>query len=408
MRVHVLVLNFNGRHLLAECLPSVVEAARASRHSCHVAVVDNDSSDGSIDWLAEHFAEVQAIRRPNRGLASFNDVVPGLPGPVVMLLNNDVKLALNAIDPLVAPLGIAQGDPRCFMTTPLCWRFDGRTYEGSKTAVRWRWGLVEATALFPGCEGGIFAPGLTASAGSVLAVDREIFAALGGFDPVYRPGRIEDLDLAFRAYLAGYHARYVPEAVAYHRGMATFGEVFGPSGCDHLALRNTLLFQWKNLRHPAHLVRQAAGLPVRLLADCLRAPALPREKRWPFVRALVAALQCQRRGCETPFLPCGCCEAPLFPCGSEVGGEGASGARWSPRALAREQAYFRRFHPRRMKKVSSSVETTRRRAGPLGWRKRGDLDPRPTRRCPDLGEGSPFGMPHHGLAEQDLATSDML
>ena len=120
-------------------------------------------------------------------------------------------------------------------------------------------------------------PGLTASAGAALAVDRRKFMALGGFDPLYLPGRLEDLDFAYRGYLSGYHARYVPASVVYHLGMASFAAAFGRAGCDHLALRNTLLFQWKNLRHPLHLGRQLLGLPLRLLADACRAPGLRRR-----------------------------------------------------------------------------------------------------------------------------------
>jgi len=328
MRVHLLVLNYNGRDLLEACLPSVLEAAARSRHRCEVGVIDNGSSDDSMAWLEGRFPQLRVIRRPNRGLCSFNDVVPGLAGPVAILLNNDIKLDPHAIDPLVEPLirplirPQAEGESACFMTAPLCWRFDGRTYEGFKTAVGWRWGLVRATALFPGHGPAIRQPGLTASAGAALAVDRDRFAELGGFDPLYLPGRLEDLDFAFRGYLAGYHARYVPQSVAYHLGMATFGEVFGPAGCDQLALRNTLLFQWKNLRHPAHLARQLVGLPARLALDLLRAPWTEPGRRWAFVRAVCGALARLRA---------------------------ARSSRHRTRKTAgREAEFFRRFHPHRM------------------------------------------------------------
>ncbi len=287
MLIHLLILNYNGRRLLAECLPSVLRAAEASRHDCDVAVIDNASTDDSAAWLAAHFPTVRVIARPNRGLCSFNDVVPELEGPVAILLNNDIKLDCECVDRLVEPLG---HEPDCFMTAPLCWLFDGSTYEGFRTAVRWRWGLVQATALYPGHEATMHRPGLTASAGAALAVDCRKFAELGGFDPLYLPGRLEDLDFAFRGYMAGYHARYVPEAVAYHRGMASFDAAFGTAGCDRLALRNTLLFQWKNLRHPRHLARQGFALPLRLVRDVCRAPWVPRERRWAFVRALFGAL----------------------------------------------------------------------------------------------------------------------
>jgi GT2 family glycosyltransferase len=292
MPVHILVLNYNGRPLLAQCLPSILRAAAASRHACQVAVIDNDSEDDSVAWLGRHHPRVPVIRRPNRGLCSFNDVVAELPGPVAVLLNNDIKLDAGAIDPLIEPLleSDPANDSTCFMTAPLCWLFDGQTYEGFKTAVRWRWGLVQATALFEGHQPVIRTEGLTASAGAAIAVDRRKFLELGGFDPIYLPGRIEDLDFAFRGYAAGYHARYVPQAVAYHRGMGTFGRVFGVAGCDRLALRNTLLFQWKNLRDARSILRQMAGLPIRAAADVVRLPWAAPSRRLAFIKAFAAAL----------------------------------------------------------------------------------------------------------------------
>lgn len=365
-RVHILVLNHNGRRLLEECLPSVVVAAQASSHQCSVAVIDNASSDDSVGWLQARYPQVEIIRLPNRGLCSFNAVVPALEGPVAVLLNNDVKVDRHTIDPLVAPLieKPQETGPPCFMTAPRCWRFDGG-YEGFRTAVCWRWGLVQATALYPGHAAAIGQPGLTASAGAAMAVDRDKFAALGGFDPLYLPGRLEDLDLAFRAYLAGYRAVYVPEALVWHLGMATFGPVFGPSGCVQLALRNTLLFQWKNLRHPAHLARQVVGLPLRLLADLVRAPSLPKERRWAFARALAAAVRRRReegtghRG-DKEIIPeghAGARGAGGWEVGNAVSGRsGGACPATVVRALAAEREFFRRFHPRHMR---ASVETVR-------------------------------------------------
>jgi GT2 family glycosyltransferase len=271
----------------------VVRAAAAAKVTCRVGVIDNDSTDESRAWLTSTFPQVQLWQRPNRGLCSFNDVLPQLDAPVAILLNNDIRVEPEFVDRLIEPLNPrSRGfDSQCFLSAPLCWHFDGQTCEGFKTAVRWQWGLVQATGHFAGHEHGLFEPGLTASAGAALAVDRQRFLELGGFDSLYLPGRIEDLDFAYRGYLAGYHARYVPAAVCHHQGMATFGEVYGKHGCDALALRNTLLFQWKNLRHPRHRAGQIIGAGVRLSADLLRSPAASPERRWQFFRALKAAWQ---------------------------------------------------------------------------------------------------------------------
>ena len=55
-----------------------------------------------------------------------------------------------------------------------------------------------------------------------------------------------------------------------------------------LALRNTLLFQWKNLRSADTILRQAVGLPLRVLWDQIRAPFAAPGRRWAFTRALLA------------------------------------------------------------------------------------------------------------------------
>lgn len=298
--IHLLVLNFNGRHLLKECLPTVLRAAAASTHDCQVAVIDNDSADDSVDVLRHQFPAVRLFRCENRGLCSFNTVVPRLDGQVVVLLNNDIKLAPESIDPLVAPLLRDVAASKCFLTAPLCWLFDGQTYEGLQTAFRWRWGLIQALSDYPGHELIRRKQCLTASAGAVMAVDRRKFIEIGGFDPLYLPGRIEDVDFSFRGYLAGYHARYVPESVAYHQGEATFRQEFGAAESQALAVRNTLLFQWKNLRHPWHRFRHLAGLPPRFLVDVMRASLLHRRRRFVFTKAFLAAVRRWRECERTP------------------------------------------------------------------------------------------------------------
>lgn len=278
-RTHILVLNYNGRDLLAECLPSITEAAAKSPVPCSVSVLDNDSSDDSIEYLRTHWPSIGRISEENRGLASFNRVLKRLDEPVVLLLNNDVKLDPYAIEPL---LDVFYQHTDAFFSAPLCWDFDGQSYEGMRTRVRSRFGLVQGMSRVPGFDKEIDRPDLTAAAGPVLAVNRTRFLELGGYDPVYFPGRIEDLDLGFRGWMAGFRGYYVPTAVAYHRGFATFGPEFGQSGCDRLAVRNTLIFAWKNLAGP-RLRGHLGWLPVRIMASLLRG-------RWEFARGLLEAL----------------------------------------------------------------------------------------------------------------------
>ncbi len=323
MPVPILILNFNGCHLLAQCLPSLVCAAQASRYGAYLAVVDNGSTDDSRAYLAANYPQIPVYDRPNLGLTSFNTVLAQLDSEIVLLMNNDVKLDEFAIDRLVDPLLHQRGEANCFMTAPQCRKFDGVSYEGLKTAIRWRCGLIQASCFYPGHETTVNQSGWTACAGPVMAIDRRIFLELGGFDPIYLPGRLEDLDLTFRAWLAGYHARYIPESMAYHYGGATFVDVLGQQGCDDLALRNTLLFIWKNLRHPLDLARHLAGLAARLLAEPFRALLSPAGARWKLTSALSAAVKRRRQMAYHP-----------------------NQNRMSYEQLARERKFFQRFHPR--------------------------------------------------------------
>ncbi len=227
-----------------------------------MTVVDNSSADGSCDFVTRQWPDIGLIREENLGLASFNRVLARLEAPVVLLLNNDVKLDPDAVGPLLGPF--AEHDDVLF-TAPQCWTFDGRTYEGMRTRVRTRFGLVHGMCRVPGHEGVVGLADLTAAAGPVLAVHRRRFLEIGGYDPIYFPGRIEDLDLGFRGWMAGYRGYYVPGSIAYHHGFGTFESEVGLKRSERLAKRNTLIFVWKNTGG-RRLVIHLLWLPVRLVA----------------------------------------------------------------------------------------------------------------------------------------------
>ena len=267
-RTHILVLNFNGRGWLEECLPSIREAAARSIIPCAVTaeVVDNGSTDGSREWVADRFPVVGLINEENLGLASFNRVLAQLVEPVVLLLNSDIKLDPDSVGPLLR--AFEEHDDALF-SAPLCWTFDGRTYEGMRTRVRMRYGLVQGMCRVPGFEDLVDQPDETAAEGPVLAVDRRRFLEIGGYDPIYFPGRIEDLDLGFRGWMAGYRGYYVPESIAYHWGFGTFAPELGLARSQWLASRNTLIFMWKNTSG-ARLLAHLLWLPIRLGAALIR------------------------------------------------------------------------------------------------------------------------------------------
>ncbi len=309
-RTRILVLNYNGRELLGECLPSLVRAAADSPVPCGVTVIDNASTDDSLAVLARDWPGIEVLSEPNRGLASFNPVLARLDEPAVLLLNNDVKLEPDAVGPLLAAL---EAHPEALFAAPQCWTFDGREYEGMRTRVRSRFGLVQGRSRVPGHEALVDRPDLTAAAGPVLAVDRRKFLEIGGYDPLYFPGRIEDLDLGFAGWMAGWPGVYVPNSRSYHRGMASFEPAFGRGGSDRLALRNSLLFAWKNLAG-LRLWGHLAWLPARLVHSLLLG-------RGQFARAFVEAVALRRSALEARRTI------------------GVGGAGW----IGRQEAFFDRF-----------------------------------------------------------------
>lgn len=287
-RTQILVLNYNGKHWLEACLPSVASAARSSPVPCGVSVVDNGSTDGSLNWLMNTWPDVQIISQPNWGLASFNAVLAERTERAVLLLNNDVKLDAAMVAPLLRTLE-ARSD--ALFAAPQCWTFDGLTYEGMRTRVRSRFGLVQGMCRVPGFQRHVDQADLTAAAGPVLMVDRQRFLALGGYDIAYLPGRIEDLDLGFRGWMRGWKGYYVPESRAWHYGFGSFGPALGDHGCERLTVRNTLLFCWRNLAG-VRLLQHLSWLPARFAYAILRS-------RSAFVHGFLDALARWRETLET-------------------------------------------------------------------------------------------------------------
>ena len=142
--------------------------------------------------------------------------------------------------------------------------------------------IIQGMCRVPGFEKVLDRPDLTAAAGPVLAVRRQRFLEVGGYDPIFFPGRIEDLDLGFRGWMAGYRGYYVPESVAYHQGFGTFGPQLGAGQCDQLASRNSLIFAWKNTSG-MRLVSHFFWLPIRLGHAFLNG-------RVGFIQGLISAL----------------------------------------------------------------------------------------------------------------------
>ncbi len=89
LSVHILVLNYNGRELLEKYLPSLEKAAAQSRFSCRLGVVDNQSSDGSLECLRSRFPKVDLyLAKENRVLCSYNEAALHFEEEILIFMNN--------------------------------------------------------------------------------------------------------------------------------------------------------------------------------------------------------------------------------------------------------------------------------------------------------------------------------
>ena len=262
MKVDIIVLNYNGRDLLKECLPSIIEALKNSMYNCGVTVLDNRSTDGSVKFLKENFSDVNIYSaRSNRAFCSFNEVAESTDAKILILLNNDIEVEKDFIDPLVE---MFQEHEDAFLVGPKCLAFNRKTYEGTRSKWWIEKGIFKASSRYPGYEEDIDAEGNTMQAG-FGAFSRKKFLELGGYDELYLPGILEDADLCYRAWKKGYKGYYQPKSLIYHMGQASFKKAFGSKKIMELAHRNTFLFMWKNITDAGILIMHFLWLPIRLI-----------------------------------------------------------------------------------------------------------------------------------------------
>jgi len=259
--VNIIVLNYNGEKIIPECLPSIIEAAGASRCKVKVTVVDNESKDDSLEVLRSYGSDIEVLPLKNRVLCSFNDAVRAQKEDIAILLNNDIKVDKGFVDPLVK---VFEDNEDAFMASPKCYAFDGKTPEGGRSKGFIKYGWFGAMARYDGWKDELDEPGYTFQSG-FGAVRKDRFLELGGYDDLYLPGRLEDSDIGFRAWKRGWKSYYAPGSVVYHMGGITFNKEFGKKGVSAIDSRNSAMFFWKNISDPRYWLMHILFMPVRVL-----------------------------------------------------------------------------------------------------------------------------------------------
>ena len=267
-----LVLNYNGRHLLQENLSSVVSAAQNVTGGCDVIVLDNVSTDGSVEFLKQNYPGVKVELAPsNRIFFSYNALCQRIRHKYVVLLNNDLRLRDDSLSVLVPHFAA----PDVFAVSAVLLDAEGTTITRPRTLVGLRRGLLGGAHL----QANEAAP--TLDAGGCAVYDREKLVALGGFDELYWPYYWEDKDLSYVAWKRGFRVLVEPRSIMYHRHAATIQHT--PQNMA-VCIRNTHLFFWKNITDPALIAKHIIWLVFLIPWRALRG-------NWPYLRGVWTAFR---------------------------------------------------------------------------------------------------------------------
>lgn len=274
------ILSWNSQALLAESFPPLLAELRTTGGNHEVIVVDNHSTDGTDEYIQRHFPEVRLLRADqNLYFSAGNRLgIRAATRDILVLLNSDTIVKPGFLKPLLATLaqpevfGAASQVLSSDETANTHARFNGRRIEWRQEVVSAAPGKSEWPVLW--LHRGLF------------AVDRRKYLWLGGLDSLYDPLYLEDADLSYRAWKAGWKCVLVPESQVLHHhqvNVPTAGE-----GFVHMFVRrNQYLFAWKNISSISMLTRM-------VLFDTgtrLRRAALPGIGTWREMHSFFAALK---------------------------------------------------------------------------------------------------------------------
>ena len=246
--VAVVVPSWNSLGLLPRCLGSL----REQGVGIELLVVDNGSRDGSVSYLESEGVQHVALPANTGFAAAVNLGVSRTSAEAILVLNVDTELEPGCVRVLADAL---RGDASLGGVQPRILQLEGdgstRSAEAARLYSAGQSLTVDGRAIELGA-GEAQRPELLARrevfgvCGAACLLRRELFAELGGYDESYF-AFYEDVDLNVRARIAGWGFAYVPEAVVWHLGNASWREGFERPGAENakLVARNRLATQIK-------------------------------------------------------------------------------------------------------------------------------------------------------------------
>lgn len=246
-KVAVVILNWNGIALLKEFLPSVVNTIP---QYAKVFVLDNASTDESVNYIHENFPSVQVLHNDdNYGFAEgYNKGLPMVDAEYLVLLNSDVECAKNWIEPVI---DFMDEHKKVAVCQPKIMDYKNKeSFEYAGAAG----GYID-TFGFPFCRGRIFnelekdsgqynnPTSIFWATGACLFVRKTVFESVDGFDSSFF-AHMEEIDMCWRILRAGHEIYYIPSSTVYHLGGGTLKKL-NPQK-TYLNFRNNLMMILKN------------------------------------------------------------------------------------------------------------------------------------------------------------------
>lgn len=284
--VAIVILNYNGKNYLEKYLPALLNT---SYPNFHIYVADNASKDDSITFLKQHFPQVSIIKLgQNYGFSKgYNLALQDLEPDYFILLNSDVEVSPNWLDPLIE---VMERDHLIAAVQPKIRALNEPEYfEYAGAAGGWLDFLG-----YPFCRGRIFGTvekdngqydqerEIFWASGCCMVVRAPLFKGFGGFDDEFF-AHLEEIDLCWRFKRAGYKVMFTPKSIVYHVGGGTLG--YHSPYKTYLNFRNSYYTLLKN----EGVFKLAFLLPVRIAMDTVAAISFLVQGRWLHAQAVLAA-----------------------------------------------------------------------------------------------------------------------
>jgi len=244
----IVILNWNGKKLLEQFLPSIVNF---SSELAEIYVADNASTDRSIGFIKEYYPEVHIVKNTTNGgyAKGYNDALKNIDADIYCLINSDIEVTENWIPPI---LDVFNKEKNTAIIQPKILDFKARdTFEYAGAGG----GFVDLYG-YPYCRGRVFnhleqdnkqfddVAEIFWASGACFFIRSKVYHELQGFDEDYFAHQ-EEVDLCWRAQNEGFDVKYVGGATVYHVGGATLQET-NPQK-TFLNFRNSLLNIIKNV-----------------------------------------------------------------------------------------------------------------------------------------------------------------